>query len=61
MLLNHESDPHENVNIAGYPEMDTKVNELSGRIGNFTASTSFRRKGKEVSGVTSPKNEKVTL
>ncbi len=53
MLLNHESDPHENVNIAGYPEMDTKVNELSGRIGNFTASTSFRRKGKEVSGVTS--------
>ncbi len=61
MLFDHESDLQENVNIAGYPEMQTTIKDLSERIKKFMESASFRRGGKSVPGVTSPKNEKVTL
>ena len=43
MLFDHESDPQENVNIAGYPEMQATVKDLSERIKKFMESVSFRR------------------
>ncbi len=35
ILFDHESDPQENVNIAGYPEMQATANSLSEQIRKF--------------------------
>jgi arylsulfatase A-like enzyme len=59
MLFDHKIDPGENINIAGKPDMHNTVKDLSKRIEDFMASTSFRRRGeKSVPGVTSQEQKR---
>jgi arylsulfatase A-like enzyme len=52
MLFDHESDPEENVNIAGDPGRQTIVKDLSKLIKNFMALSPFKRGTKKNPGVT---------
>lgn len=54
MLFDHENDPDENQNIAEDPGRQSIVKDLSKKIQRFVTSSSFRRRGKHVPGVTSP-------
>ena len=44
MLFDHSNDPQENVNIAKDASMQTTVSDLSKRIKDFKASSSFKRR-----------------
>jgi arylsulfatase A-like enzyme len=52
MLFDHQSDPQENVNIAGDPGRQNVVKDLSKRIKNFMALSFFKRGTKILPGVT---------